>query len=46
MTKLHEEFLEGFPAQLLTRLSGREKIMGEVTVLIQPHKKHQVDPEG
>jgi 16S rRNA (cytidine1402-2'-O)-methyltransferase len=46
MTKLHEEFLEGSPAQLLTELSGRAKIMGELTVFVRPHKKHQVDSEG
>lgn len=46
MTKLHEEFLEAFPGQLLTDLSGRAKIMGEFTVFVRPHKKHQVDSEG
>ncbi len=46
MTKLHEEFLEGFPGELLTELAGREQIIGEISVFIRPHKKHQVDSEA
>jgi 16S rRNA (cytidine1402-2'-O)-methyltransferase len=46
MTKVHEEFLEGRPAELLTELAGRTKLLGEFTVFVRPDKKHQVDPEG
>jgi 16S rRNA (cytidine1402-2'-O)-methyltransferase len=46
MTKVHEEFLEGRPAELLTELVGRTKLLGEFTVFVRPDKKHQVDPEG
>jgi 16S rRNA (cytidine1402-2'-O)-methyltransferase len=46
MTKLHEEFLEGFPGELLTELAAREQIIGEFSVFVRPHKKHQVDSEG
>ena len=46
MTKVHEEFLEGDAAKLLTELAGRTKLLGEFTVFVRPDKKHQVDPEG
>lgn len=46
MTKVHEEFLEGNPGELLTQLAGRTKILGEFTVFVRPDKKHQVDLEG
>jgi 16S rRNA (cytidine1402-2'-O)-methyltransferase len=46
MTKVHEEFLEGKPADLLTQLAGRAKLMGEFSILVRPDKKHQVDSEG
>ncbi len=42
MTKLHEEFLEGIPEELLTDLSGRVKIVGEFSVFLMPDKKFQV----
>ncbi len=44
MTKMNEEFLEGFPKDLLTDLSGRARIVGEFTVFIVPctYKKVQV----
>jgi 16S rRNA (cytidine1402-2'-O)-methyltransferase len=46
MTKVHEEFLEGFPATLLTQLEGRAKIKGEFSVFVMPDKKHQVELEA
>jgi len=46
MTKVHEEFLEGEPGELLTELAGRAKILGEFTVFVRPDKIRQVDPEG
>ncbi|MBN1836380.1 MAG: 16S rRNA (cytidine(1402)-2'-O)-methyltransferase [Spirochaetales bacterium] len=39
MTKIHEEFLEGFPEDVLTELSGRPTIKGEFTVLIREEKR-------
>lgn len=42
MTKVHEEFLEGIPKELLTDLSGRARILGEFSVLVLPDKKVQV----
>jgi len=39
MTKLHEEFLEGFPEALLTELSQRSTIKGEFTVLVREDKR-------
>jgi 16S rRNA (cytidine1402-2'-O)-methyltransferase len=39
MTKIHEEFLEGFPEDLLTELSKRPTIKGEFTVLVREDKR-------
>jgi 16S rRNA (cytidine1402-2'-O)-methyltransferase len=36
LTKLHEEFLRGTVAEVQTALSIRERIRGEITLLIQP----------
>lgn len=38
MTKVHEEFLEGFPHELLTQLSRRPTIKGEFTVFVREDK--------
>jgi 16S rRNA (cytidine1402-2'-O)-methyltransferase len=38
MTKLHEEYLEGFPRDLLTELSKRPTIRGEFTVFVREDK--------
>jgi len=43
MTKVHEEFLQGFPGKLLTELEGRTKIRGEFSLFLMPDKKHQVE---
>jgi len=43
MTKVHEEFLQGPAATLLTELGQRATIKGEFTVVVLPDKKHQVD---
>ena len=39
VTKVHEEFLEGEPPELLTELAGRTKLLGEFTVFVRPDKK-------
>jgi 16S rRNA (cytidine1402-2'-O)-methyltransferase len=39
MTKLHEEYLFGPVADVLSQLIGRQNIKGEITVLVSPAKK-------
>jgi 16S rRNA (cytidine1402-2'-O)-methyltransferase len=43
MTKVHEEFLQGNPKNLLTELEGRTKIRGEFSLFVTGDKKHQVE---
>ncbi len=47
MTKVHEEFLEGFPDRLLTELAQRTKIVGEFSVFVRPSaKRFKLNPAG
>lgn len=39
MTKMHEEYLEGNAVELLDVLSARERVRGEVTLLVEGRKK-------
>src|SRR5262249_30975502 len=43
LTKLHEEFLHGTPAELKATLNARPSIKGEFTVLIGKAQKPSVD---
>jgi 16S rRNA (cytidine1402-2'-O)-methyltransferase len=39
MTKVHEEYLEGPVRRIATEVAARERVKGEVTVLVGPRKK-------
>lgn len=39
LTKIHEEVLQGSPQELLETLSPRERVRGELTVLVSQRKK-------
>ncbi len=47
LTKLHEEFLSGTPAELIVRLQARETVKGEFTIMIgkAPPAKPDQNPE-
>jgi 16S rRNA C1402 (ribose-2'-O) methylase RsmI len=39
MTKVHEEYVEGFARELMEILGARERVLGEVTLLVEGRKK-------
>jgi 16S rRNA (cytidine1402-2'-O)-methyltransferase len=39
VTKLHEEFLRGAVAQVRAELAGRERVRGEITLLVEAKPK-------
>ncbi|MFP4427172.1 MAG: 16S rRNA (cytidine(1402)-2'-O)-methyltransferase [Spirochaetaceae bacterium] len=39
LTKLHEEIVQGTPAELIETLGDRERIRGEISLLVSPRKK-------
>jgi 16S rRNA (cytidine1402-2'-O)-methyltransferase len=39
LTKIHEEFLRGTPAEILTELSKRPAVKGEMTVIVSGEVK-------
>ncbi len=39
LTKLHEEFLRGNAAEVRSSLASRERIRGEITLLVENHKR-------
>jgi 16S rRNA (cytidine1402-2'-O)-methyltransferase len=46
LTKLHEEFLRGTVAEVRHELAGRERIRGEITLLIEAPARSAHAPEG
>ena len=42
MTKIHEEYLSGTAGELLTCLREKDKIKGEITILINLRKSGKV----
>ncbi len=45
LTKLHEEFLRGRPAEIAAVLGDRERVRGEMVVLVEPEAQGQVSEE-
>lgn len=43
LTKIHEEFLRGTPAELSAKLGGRESVKGEFTVMIARAESQPID---
>lgn len=39
LTKLHEEFLRGTVSEVKQELAGRDRVRGEITLLISPHRE-------
>ncbi len=39
LTKMHEEILQGTPAELIESLGERERVRGELSLLVSPRKK-------
>jgi len=44
LTKIHEEFLRGTVAEVRAHLAGRDRIRGEITLLIEPPAKAAAAP--
>jgi 16S rRNA (cytidine1402-2'-O)-methyltransferase len=46
LTKLHEEFLRGTAAEVRRELAGRDRIRGEITLLVEVPARSAHAPEG
>ena len=44
LTKIHEEFLRGTPAELLKILQNRDEVKGEIVLLIGPGSGEESQP--
>jgi 16S rRNA (cytidine1402-2'-O)-methyltransferase len=46
LTKIHEEFLRGTVAELRENLAARDRVRGEITLLVQPLAQSEAQPSA
>lgn len=46
LTKVHEEFLRGTAAEIRSELAGRDRVRGEITLLIEAPPAERLEPDS